>query len=61
MNLNEAIVRIREAGGNASCVPMSEGDLYYKIAAGDKIIAENLTKQEAERIIQQAKNRILID
>ena len=61
MNKNEAVIRIREAGGNASCAPMSDGDLFYRIIAGNKVIDENLTKQDAEKIIQQAKNRVLID
>lgn len=61
MSINEAIVKIQRAGGNASCIPMTEGNLIYKIIVDGETVAENLTKEQAESIIQQAKSRVIID
>jgi hypothetical protein len=61
MNVNEAIVKIQQAGGNASCVPMTEGNLIYKIVVDGQTVAENLTKEQAQSILDQAKNRVIID
>lgn len=61
MNINETVIRIREAGGNASCVPMSEGNLLYKIIVEGNVVADGLSKEEAESIMKAAKNRVIID
>ena len=60
MNINETIIKI-QAGKNVSCVPMGEGNLFYRIVVDGKTIMENLSKLQAEDAIDKAKNRVLID
>lgn len=61
-DINRAIIDIQRNGGTADCVQMSEGSLLYRvIAANGKVVVEGVTKDTAETIIQQAKNRVIID
>lgn len=60
--MDKVIIEIQKAKNNVAVVPMSEGSLMYKIISNkdNSVIQENITKQQAESVVQQAKNKLLL-
>lgn len=60
-NLNKIIVEIQKSKDSISCVPMDDGSILYKITSGDRVLIENISKEQAINLMDKAKNRVLID
>lgn len=57
---DRVIIEIQKAKDNVKVVPVAEGSTLYKIVSDDKVITENLTREQADNLVKQAKDRVIL-
>ena len=58
---DRVIIEVQKAGvQNVQVLPMGEGSPLYKIIRGGRVIAENLSRQAVDAIIQKASSKVIL-